>query len=74
MFDANESGLDRVVRITAGLALLALGWSGAVAGGAGLAFKIIGFVPLLTGLFGWCPLYTLVRFTTEGGMHRTRTT
>lgn len=74
MFDANESGVDRVVRITAGIVLLSLGWSGAVTGGAGTALKILGFVPFLTGLFGWCPLYTLLRFTTEGGAHRTRTT
>ncbi len=74
MFDNNEAGLDRVARITLGLALLSLGWSGAVGGGVGIAVKIIGFVPLLTGLTGWCPLYTLAHFSTEGGIHRTRTT
>jgi hypothetical protein len=73
MFDNSEAGLDRVARITLGLALLSLGWSGAVGGGLGMAFTIIGFVPLLTGLTGWCPLYTLVRFSTEGEIHRTRT-
>lgn len=74
MLDHNESGMDRVVRITAGIALLMLGWTGAVGGAVGLAFKIVGFAPLLTGLSGWCPLYTLLHFNTDAGMHRTRTT
>jgi DUF2892 family protein len=30
---------------------------------------IIGFGLLLTGIFGWCPLYTLLHFNTEVGMH-----
>jgi hypothetical protein len=25
----------------------------------------LGFVPLLTGLIGWCPLYALFRFSTK---------
>lgn len=73
MFDPNESGMDQAVRITAGIALLTLGWTGAVGGVVGTAFKFLGFVPLLTGIFGWCPLYTLLHFNTETGMHRTRT-
>lgn len=73
MFDPNESGMDRAVRITAGIALLTLGWTGAVGGVVGIAFKIIGFGPLLTGLFGWCPLYNLLHFKTDAGMHRART-
>ena len=74
MFDANESGMDRVVRITAGIAMLTLGWTGAVGGAVGIAFKIVGFGPLLTGLFGWCPLYTVMHLDTQAGIHRPRTT
>lgn len=74
MFDPNESPMDQVVRITAGIALLTLGWTGAVGGAVGIAFKIVGFGPLLTGIFGWCPLYKLLHFRTEAGIHRTRTT
>lgn len=70
MFDPNESAMDRTVRITAGIALLTLGWTGAVGGAVGLGFKIVGFGLLLTGIFGWCPLYTVLHFDTEGGMHR----
>lgn len=72
MFDVNEAGWDRIARITLGVALLALGWGGAVDGGLATALKLIGFVPLLTGIFGWCPLYALFGVSTHGGIHRTR--
>ncbi|MDT8899219.1 MAG: YgaP family membrane protein [Thermanaerothrix sp.] len=61
----NEAGWDRVVRIVLGLVLLVLGWGGFVSGGWGVAFKILGFVPLLTGLLGWCPLYALFKIRTN---------
>ncbi len=62
----NEAGWDRVVRIVLGIVLLVLGWGGVVAGGWGTFLKIIGFVPLLTGVVGWCPVYSLLRFRTKG--------
>lgn len=61
----NEAGWDRVVRVILGLVLLYLGWFGVVSGGWGTFLKIIGFVPLLTGLVGWCPLYTVTNFKTK---------
>jgi len=60
----NEAGWDRIVRVVVGLVLLALGWGGVVSGGLGTFLKIIGFVPLLTGLAGFCPLYALFKFCT----------
>jgi len=53
---ANESSVDRIIRVVVGLALLALGWGGIVTGGFGIFLKVIGFVPLLTGIVGFCPL------------------
>ncbi len=61
----NESALDRGIRIVIGLALLALGFGGYVTGTAGMVLKVLGFVPLLTGLVGFCPLYTLLRVNTN---------
>ena len=55
----NEGGMDRMVRIVAGLVLLGLmamgtiGWWG-----------WLGIVPLATGLIGWCPVYTLLGMNT----------
>jgi hypothetical protein len=61
----NEAGWDRVVRVALGIVLLALGWGGVMSGGWGLAFRIMGFLPLLTGLSGFCPAYALLRINTR---------
>lgn len=72
MFDVNVAGWERVARIVLGVALLGVAWGGVVAGGLETALKVIGFVPLLTGIFGWCPLYALLGVSTHRGFHRTR--
>lgn len=51
----NEGGIDRILRIVAGLALMGLTLTGTIG-----AWGWIGVVPLATGLIGWCPLYTLL--------------
>jgi hypothetical protein len=61
----NEAVWDRVIRVVAGLVLLYLGWGGVVAGTLGTVFKWLGFLPLLTGIFGYCPAYTLLGFKTK---------
>lgn len=65
MFQVNEAGWDRIVRIVLGLAMLALGWGGFVGGTFGVILQWLGFVPLLTGLIGWCPLYSLFHIKTK---------
>jgi hypothetical protein len=50
----NEGGLDRMLRVVAGLALIGLTLSGAIG-----VWGWVGLVPLATGAIGWCPLYTL---------------
>ncbi len=62
---ANEAGWDRIARVALGIVFLYLGWAEVVMGGWGTALKIIGFVPLATGLLGWCPLYQLFGFRTN---------
>jgi hypothetical protein len=54
----NVGGIDRVLRILAGLALVA--W--AVLGGPVWAW--IGIVPLATGAIGFCPLYPILGMNT----------
>lgn len=53
----NENGLDRVIRILLGLALM--GGGVALGGTTGLVTGAVGLVPLLTGLLGFCPAYAL---------------
>lgn len=48
---SNVGGIDRILRIVVGLALVA--W--AVMGGPVWAW--IGLLPLATGSIGWCPAY-----------------
>lgn len=61
----NEAAWDRVARVALGVVILYLGWADVVSGGWGTALKVIGFIPLATGIMGWCPLYALFRFRTN---------
>ena len=56
---ANAGSIDRALRIIVGLALIGL----TVAGTIGV-WGWIGVVPLLTGIFGFCPAYTLLGIST----------
>ncbi|MCB1509740.1 MAG: DUF2892 domain-containing protein [Hyphomicrobiaceae bacterium] len=51
---ANVGGIDRILRIVVGLALLSL-----VFIGPKTMWGLVGIVPLATGLFSFCPAYTL---------------
>lgn len=55
----NVGGIDRIVRIVAGLALIALAGTGTVG-----AWGWIAIVPLLTGAMGTCPAYRLIGLNT----------
>lgn len=48
----NVGGIDRILRIVAGLALI-----GATLAGYLPVWGWIGVVPLATGVIGWCPAY-----------------
>lgn len=60
----NVSTLDRIIRIVLGLFMLWAGWSGAVDGIWQIALRIFAWVPLVTGLLGWCPLYIIAGIST----------
>lgn len=55
----NEGGLDRALRVIVGLAILAL-----VFVGPKTPWAWLGLVPLVTGLIGFCPLYTVLGIRT----------
>ena len=50
----NVGGIDRVLRIVVGLAILSL-----VFVGPQTMWGLVGAVPLLTGLVGYCPAYSI---------------
>jgi hypothetical protein len=55
----NVGGVDRVLRIVVGLVLIALALMGAIG-----VWGWIGIMPLATGLFKFCPAYTLLGINT----------
>jgi hypothetical protein len=57
----NIGTIDRILRIAAGIALLAFAF---LSGGDWWWADLIGVVPLATGLLGWCPAYTLLGLST----------
>jgi hypothetical protein len=55
----NVGGIDRILRIVGGVALIGLTLAGTIG-----AWGWIGVVPLATGLVGFCPLYPLIGMNT----------
>lgn len=56
----NVGNIDRVLRVLIGIALVVIGFV-VIQGTAGIVVGVIGVIPLLTGLIGWCPLYILLK-------------
>lgn len=57
---ANIGGIDRILRIIVGIVLILLSVTGTIG-----AWGWIGLVPLLTGVFKFCPLYPLLGISTD---------
>jgi len=60
MFNLNESGLDRAIRVVLGIFLLGL-----VFVGPKTLWGLFGLIPLITGAIGFCPLYRLLGISTH---------
>jgi hypothetical protein len=57
----NVGAADRVVRVIVGLALLSVLF---LARGNARYLGLIGLIPLVTALVGWCPAWTLLGVNT----------
>ncbi|MFM1855055.1 MAG: hypothetical protein RLZ83_364 [Pseudomonadota bacterium] len=55
----NVGGIDRVLRVVLGVVLIGLTLMGTIG-----AWGWIGLVPLATAALGFCPLYTVLGFST----------
>ncbi len=55
----NMASWDRIIRVVVGLVLIALSLSGTIG-----PWGWIGIVPVVTGLIGMCPLYSLIGIST----------
>jgi hypothetical protein len=58
---SNVGGIDRVLRIVVGIAVLALFF---VLEGNARYWALVGLVPLFTGVFQTCPLYSVIGVNT----------
>ena len=66
MSTKNIARWDRILRICTGILMLLLGSTGAVDGVLRVGLLLFAWVPLVTGAFGWDPIYALLRI----GSHR----
>lgn len=57
----NVGKTDKVLRIVAGIVLLALFF---ILDSSARWLGLIGLVPLVTGLVGWCPAYAMIGVNT----------
>jgi len=55
----NISSVERIIRVTAGIAILSLAFVGPRS-----PWAYLGIIPLTTGLLGWCPPYALLGIST----------
>ncbi|MEQ1900349.1 MAG: DUF2892 domain-containing protein [Devosia sp.] len=62
MFKNNVGTIDRIIRVVAGVALLALFF--VFPDASWRWYTLIGVVPLLTGLAGTCPIYSMLGLST----------
>ena len=57
----NIHSIERVIRIIVGLGLISLVFIGPQS-----VWGWVGVVPLVTGILGWCPPYSLLGINTRG--------
>ena len=60
LFPNNEAVAERVIRVVLGLGLLSIAFIGPKT-----PWGFVGLLPLVTGLMGSCPAYTLLGFSTN---------
>jgi hypothetical protein len=57
----NIGKAERIIRVVVGVGILLLAFVGPRS-----SWAYLGFIPLLTGLVGWCPPYALLGIGTAG--------
>ena len=58
---ANVCGIDRMLRVVVGAAVVGLSFVGPFTEIL-YPWGLIGLVPLITGMIGWCPAYSVFGF------------
>ncbi len=60
----NLSNLDRTIRLVVAALFAYLYFGGIVTGALGIVLVVLGAVFVLTAIAGFCPLYTVFKFST----------
>ncbi|MBT5470008.1 MAG: DUF2892 domain-containing protein [Nitrospina sp.] len=67
MTHCNVGLTDRALRVVAGIVLI--GYGTYLAGTTGIVMGAVGLIPLITGLIGKCPAYSLLKINTCDTKH-----
>ena len=65
MMKQNMSSADRTIRAVVAVVLAALIYFNVLTGTAALVLGIVAGIFVLTALIGFCPLYTIFKFSTK---------
>ena len=66
----NLATWDRLLRLVGGAMMLYLGWIALGEGVLAAALMIFGWIPLVTGAIGWCPIYAIFGLATRAKRRR----
>ena len=61
---SNVGTADRGIRIVLGIVLIALGLTHVLTGGMAIAAYVVGAIALVTGVFRFCPAWSLLGINT----------
>lgn len=61
----NMGTLDRIIRVSVALIILALYYTGVISGTLGLVLLVVAVVFALTSLVSFCPLYPILGINTK---------
>lgn len=65
MFSQNENTVDRVIRFLIGAVLIYVWYAALVTGVLATVALVVGIILAITGIVGWCPLYSLFHIGTR---------
>jgi hypothetical protein len=62
---ANMSPTDRIIRFIVVIAIIIVLWTELIKGTIATVIGVAGIVLVITSIYGWCPLYTILKISTK---------
>jgi uncharacterized membrane protein HdeD (DUF308 family) len=66
----NVGGVERIIRLIIGIALLALAFLHVLTGGLAIAAYVVGAIALVTGALQICPAWSIFGINTSSAAHK----